>query len=176
MGRGCIYYIVKDADLDVDVSFGAENYYEKLDTLMIDYVEDETKEESEPLLKTLREMMENLGAVTGFGSDIGKNHFAFTFRFENADMAKRAYFQPKLTGLKKQVEALTIEDVVKSAPALDFILDNEYGDLITFAESYYSNFLKCTGQAEIDMSVDEFIRHMESGVTYYVYERVIFMH
>lgn len=70
-----------------------------------------------------------------------------------------------LIKLKEQVAALTLEDVIHTSPSLDFILENQYGDLI-----------ECENISSTAMSMDDFIRNMESGVTYYVYERVILMH
>ncbi len=160
MARGVIYYI---ANNPCEVTFDESDYYEHLEALGADYVKNETKEDSEISLECLQEQLMKLGAVTGYGQSNGQ--FAFSFSFSNADAARHLYFKPKLVKLKEQVAALTLEDVIRTSPSLDFILDNQYGDLI-----------ECRNISDAAMSVDDFIRNMESDVTYYVYEHVILMH
>lgn len=160
MARGVIYYI---ANNPCEVTFDESDYYEHLEALGADYVKNETKEDSEISLECLQEQLMKLGAVTGYGQSNGQ--FAFSFSFSNADAARHLYFEPKLTKLKEQVDELTLENIVHASPTIDFILDEQYGDMI-----------KCESLSSGLLSVDDFIRNMESGVTYYVYERVILMH
>lgn len=160
MARGTIFYITRNPEQDI--SFGESNYYDKLDVLKLDYVKDQDGDESEVPLECLKKMLAGLGAaVTGWESP-----FSFMFRFRAVEKAKRDYFAPRLEKFKKQAQALTIESVMRSAPALDFILDNEYGDIITLAQPY----------GETDLTLDDFLRQLEPDVSYYVYGRVILMH
>lgn len=164
MGRGNIYYITKKKD--ADIHFDKTDYYDKLDGLGINHVDNQSEKQSKIPLECLQENMLNLGAITGYGYD--NNYFAFSFHFDELiiERAKQNYFKPRLEQLKKQVEALTLSDVVQTAPCLDFIVDDNYGDLITFYN----------GDSECSISLDDFIRRLEPGVTYYVYEKVILMH
>lgn len=160
MARGVIYYIANNPH---EVTFDESDYYDHLEALGADYVKNETKQDSEIPLEYLQKQLMKLGAVTGYGQIDGQ--FTFSFCFSDADSARRLYFEPKLIKLKEQVAALTLEDVIHTSPSLDFILENQYGDLI-----------ECENISSTAMSMDDFIRNMESGVTYYVYERVILMH
>ncbi len=162
MGRGNIYYITKNKNKDV--SFDERTYYDKLDILGVDYVQNQTKEESEIPLEHMQKVMQMLGAVTGYGHD--NRDFAFSFWFDDVEKAKQDYFRPKLNNLKQQVEALTLSDVIHSAPYLDFIMDNDQGDLVVFDDEDY----------ECNVSLDNFIRKLEPHVNYYVYKKVILMH
>lgn len=160
MARGVIYYI---ADKPCDVTFDESDYYDHLEALGADYVKNETKKDSEVPLEYLQEQLMELGAAIGHGQSDGQ--FTFSFCFSDADSARRLYFEPKLMKLKEQVAALTLEDVIHTSPSLDFILDDQYGDMV-----------ECESISNSLLSMDDFIRNMESGMTYYVYERVILMH
>lgn len=155
MGRGYIYYITKDKD--EEPSFDESDYYDRLDALHVDYVQNES---SENPLESLQQTLQELGAVLGYGYD---KNFAFSFSFKDVDKAKREFFEPRLRALKENVAALTLEHMVESEPAFEI---TPKGDLIAM-EAYYGDSL---------CSVDDFIRSLESGVSYYVYEKVVFMH
>lgn len=155
MGRGYIYYITKDKD--AEPSFDESDYYDRLDALHVDYVQHEF---SEHVLESLQQSLQSLGAVPGYGYD---KNFAFSFSFEDADKAKREFFESRLRALKKNVAALTLERMVQSEPAFEI---TPKGDLIAMETDYGDSLC----------SVDDFIRSLESGVSYYVYEKVIFMH
>lgn len=162
MARGYIYYVTKNKDQDV--SFTKEQYYESLDRLGIDYVDDMANEDSADILKMLAEMLYKQGAVVGYGHS--NRDFMFSFVFSDADSMKRNYFEPKLAKLKAEAAALTLENVIRSAPCLDCITNSNYSDLVAFDD----------GNATTDMTFDNFIRNLESGVTYYVYRKVILAH
>lgn len=162
MARGNIYYISKD--VHENVSFDESEYQEKLDIIGTDYIKNMTNEESEPALNCLSTLMYSLGAIIGYGYD--NKEFAFSFRFEKTEKVKQDYFRPKLDKLKSEVEALTLFDVIHHAPVFDNILNNQCGDLITLNDGTYHT----------DMTVDEFIRELEPGVIYYVYQNVLMMH
>lgn len=153
-----MYYITKKKD--EDIQFDESDYYDRLDCLGVDYVKNLTKQESQQPLGWLQETLLRLGAVISYGYD-GKN-IAYAFFFNKTEVIKQNYFRPKLEKLKEDVQNLTLPDVVKAAPILDFIMDNEYGDLIVL-----------DGE---NLSLDDFIRHIEPGVTYYVHDQVILMH
>lgn len=162
MARGNIYYITKDCNNDK--SFDESDYYSELKSLGVDYVKNVGREESEIPLESLSNMLQRLGAdvmpFTGYGD------FAFSFSFEDAENAKLEHFGPKLAEFKKQAMALKLESVIRTPFAFDFILDDNYGDLVAFNGGTY----------ECLITVDDLIRRIESGVTYYVCDRVILMH
>lgn len=160
MARGNIYYITKDKDRDI--SFTESDYYDKLDALCLDYVKDQDEEESEAPIGWLRDMLSGLGAAVTEGA----GDFAFSFSFGGVEKMQQEYFRPKLEELKKQAEALTLFSVIRSAPCLDQILDNDCGDLVTLAED----------GRDTDITVDDFIRRIKPGTVYYVYNKVILMH
>ena len=162
MARGVIYFITTNKEQDI--SFGEEKYQEKLESLQLDYVKDQDDEQSSTPRKTLEKLMLTMGANIAYSSDM--TDFRLSFCFTDADQAKRAYFGPKLDDLRTQVEALTLDGVIRHAPALDFILDNSYGDIVTLNEE----------DSEDDLTLDGFVRRLESGVTYYVYNRVLLTH
>lgn len=162
MARGHIYYITTDEHKDV--GFDESSYYGRLDALDIDYVLNQTKEDSEIPLEWLQELMQKAGAAIGYGYDNGS--FAFSFCFEKTEKMQQDYFRPKLEKLKKETEALTLFDVIRAAPSLDTILDNQYGDLVELDD----------GETESLVSMDTFIRRIKPGTIYYVYECVILAH
>lgn len=162
MARGYIYCITNGKD--VDVKFNENYYYDYLDTLHVDYVKDMDQDESELPLKWLEETMQDLGAITGHGRDM--KGFGFMFWFRDVETAKRLHFGPRLEKLKKNVEALTLEDVMKAAPCLDQILDDDYGSMVLYAD----------GESESTVNLDYFIRSLKPCTTYYVRDRVILMH
>lgn len=162
MARGTMYCITTDKDWEI--SFDESSYYHMLDAWSIDYVKNQDSQDSEIATEYLRKMLEEMGATTVFGHSLGR--FAFGFRFEKLEAALQSYFKPRLTKLKRQVEALTLPDVIRSAPSLDFIMDNDYGDRIALT----------TPLGDFDLTVDDFIRRLEPGTTYYAYDRTILMH
>lgn len=161
MARGYMYYITKTKDRDVH--FHSVFYNEYIDTIGAEYLSDCDETESEEPLKWLADSISNKGAAIGYGS---MGDFKFSFRFDQLNQAQQDYFRPKLEKLKETVEKLTLFDVIHSAPLLDNIINNRYSDMITFADE----------NTESTMTVDDFIRQLEPGVTYYVYKRTILMH
>lgn len=168
MARGYIYYVTTDKDQDV--SFNKGNYFGKLDILgAVNYMEDQTEVQSEEPLKWLSDTLYRLGAVIGYGYSLGS--FGFSFVFENVPKAQQDWFRPKLELLKKNVDALTLSDVIRSAPCLDHILDDTYNSLIALNDG--GQDVNVTAD---DITVDDLIRRLKPGVTYYVYSKVILMH
>lgn len=164
MAKGVIYYVTKDKD--ADVSFYAENYYDKLDALGTDYVKDQTTEESEEPLRQFERTLSHMGAMMGYGVDTFDHGFRFTFCFQDAGHMREKYFSPRLEQLKKEADALTLKDVISRPPVFSCLTGSSPSDFVTMEQPY----------GESDMDMDEFIRQIESEVTYYVFERVILMH
>lgn len=164
MARGNIFYITTDKD--ADVSFGESSYYEKLDTIGADYVEDQTKERSEIPVRWLSDTMFRLGATVGYNSMPG---FAFSFSFLKTEQMLQDYFRPKLEKLKADAAAFDLFQVIQSAPRLDWICNNEYTDAVELHDEE-------NGDSGTFLTVDDFIRRIRPGTTYYVYESVILMH
>lgn len=164
MARGHIYCITTDKDMDV--SFSESSYYEKLDSIGADYVEDQTKEYSEEPLKWLSDTMFRLGATVGYNFMPG---FAFSFNFLKVEQMREDYFRPKLEKLKAEAAGLDLFQVIQRAPNLNWICNNKYTDAIELHDAE-------TGDSGTFLTVDDFIRQVRPGVTYYVYEKVILMH
>lgn len=156
MARGHIYYVTPTRYPSVD--FKAENYYGTLDAHGIINVKNISWEDSGPALKWLKDTMKKVGAKIG-KADIP---YEYNFSFDKVNKAQDAYFRPKLEKLKKSVQDLSLFDVIRSAPKLDYVLDDKHGDLIE---------LEGTGL----ISVDDFVRGLKPQVTYYVYDHVILM-
>lgn len=161
MGRGNIYYLTKRKDQDI--SFSERDYYDELDKLQLDYVEDQIGPAAEVPLEYFRKYMKKLGAeiVPGDGDSL-----AFGFIFSEVEELKKNYFKPKLEKLKKKVDELTLENVINTAPDLDHICNDEFSDLIVLDVVAYDK----------QLTVDDFIRELEPNATYYVYHNVIYMH
>lgn len=160
MARGIIYFITKDKNQVID--FGEQNYYDRLDIIHADYVQDEDEESSATSIEMLKDTINNLGAVIW----LGEGDFGFSFRFNAVSEMQRNYFRPKLEALKEKVANLQLFDVIRSAPDLNSIINDDYGNMITLGEE----------AAGSTITVDNFIRRVEPGVTYYVYKKTILMH
>lgn len=162
MARGHMFYITTVKDQDI--SFSADSYYEKLDAIGTDHLNDLTVEASAGPIQTFLKSMTELGATIEYG------HFdddlEFSFRFVNIEEVQQNWFRPKLEKLKKEAEKLTLFDVIRAATCLDYIVNNDYEDLIAFD----------TVESNVEITVDDFIRQLKPGVTYYLYKKVILMH
>lgn len=161
MARGYIFYITNVKDMDV--CFNANYYGDCEDAIDVDYVKDCSEEKSKIPLEWLEKTMSDMGAVINREQN---GYFKFFFRFHETEKVQQDYFRPKLKQLKKIVNELTLSDVVRCAPSLDSIVNNNYTDLITFEDE----------SSEYVITVDEFIRRLQPGVTYYVYEKVLLIH
>lgn len=160
MARGTIYFITKDKDQVID--FGEQDYYDRLDILNVGYVQDEDEESSATSIEMFRDTINKLGAIIW----LGERDFGFSFRFNAVSEMQRKYFKPKFEILKEKVANLQLFDVIRSAPDLNNIINDGYGDVITLGEE----------AAGSTITVDDFIRRVEPGVTYYVYKKTILMH
>ncbi len=166
MARGYSYYIMSNvmSNNDTDVTFGAGNYYEDLDSLGIEWVEDVDEEKSKEPLEWLADTMSRLGAAVYFSC--GSNDFVFSFKFSKVEKAQQDWFKPKLEKLKNEAAKLTLSDIIRSEHSLDYIQNDNYGDMITMNDGF----------SDINMTVDDFIRQLKPGVFYYVYKKTVLMH
>ena len=160
MARGTIYFITKDKNQAVD--FKEENYYDRLDIIHADYVQDEDEDSSKTSLGMFKDTIGKLGAVILPCED----DFNFSFRFNAVSEMQRNHFKPKLETLKEKVKNLNLFDVIQSAPDLNSILNDDYDDVITLGEEAVGSTI----------TVDDFIRRVEPGITYYVYKKTILIH
>lgn len=168
MSKRYIYYVAKNRNQDV--CFNWMNYCDQLDVIGAAKVTDQTKEESVEPISELEDTMWKLDAAICKGHDL--EDFAFSFRFDDAEKAKRKYFEPKLDKLKYETFSLYLSDVISKAPALDRILNNDLSNLIL--NNDLSNLIAPDNLAiGAIITLDDFIHSMESGVTYYVYEKVV---
>lgn len=169
MGRGSIYYITDDKE-DDGSHFAAYNYYNREDIMGVDYVKDLRGADARAALECLKGKMQQLGASAEYfnGTLIGyeDESIAFSFRFDKVEAMLMDYFRPKLEKLKANAKALTLPDVIRSAPSLDFICNNDASDLIE---------LNRDGCACL-LTVDDFIRQVEPGITYYACSHIVLMH
>ena len=163
MARGTIYYVTTDKN--ASVSFTETKYYDRLDSMKVDYVKDMDEWDSRNSLDYLRTTLSEIGAWSQ-AHTVTEDSFMFEFKFDRLEEAQRKYFEPKLASLKAQVNALDLFKVIRSAPALDWMLDNEYGDLFEFHDA----------GSESLISMDDLIRRVKPGQTYYVYNMCILMH
>lgn len=164
MARGFIYYMTTDKT--IEPSIDESDYYEKLDGMGCDYVQNETKESSEYPLECLSGMLSEMGAVVT-REDMPEG-YAFSFRFDKVEQMLQDYFRPKLEKLKKEAAELELEKVIRSAPNLDWICNNEFTDAVELEdpEETESSF----------SSMDNFIRGIHPGVEYYVHDKTVLMH
>lgn len=166
MRTNYIYYVTKDKDQYP--KFNAEKYLHKMNAYNIKSAYDLSEDQSNTPLKTLDDMLCKLGAVIGYGS---MNDFKFLFWFDNVQKAKTQYFRTRFEKFMREAQALTLDSVLTSAPALDSILNDKCSDLV---EMHLNNY-GCT-IADYTFTLDNFIRSLESGITYYVYEKTIQIH
>lgn len=161
MNINYIHYVTKDKDQYPE--FNAEKYWHKMNAYNIKFAYDLSEDQSEIPLKTFDNMLCKLGAVIGYGS---MNDFKFSFWFDNVQKAKTQYFRLRFEKFMREAQALTLENVLMSAPALDSILNDKCSDLVKI---HLNN-------SDYTFTLDDFIRSLESGTTYYVYEKVIRIH
>lgn len=159
-----MYYIT--TDLGVEVDFDESDFYDHLEALHVDYVKNMSVQESEDPIRWLDQMLTKLGAAIGYHKELKDGGFACCFRFEDAEKMKAAYFGPKLMKLKEEAEKLTLFELLHRAPELDRIIDDPYDDRVIFRDA----------ADESMFTKDAFIREIKSGVTYYLYEKVILLH
>lgn len=164
MARGYIYYITTDRD--ASVSFGESDYYEKLDSIGADYVQDVNAKDSEEPLEGLMGTMSGMGAETAPAEMPG---FAFTMRFGKVEQMLENYFKPRLEKLKKEAAKLDLSSVIRSGPSLDYICNNQYGDAVELHDAE-------TNDSGTFLTLDDFVRQIRPGATYYVYGKLVLMH
>lgn len=162
MARGYIYYITTDKDKDV--CFSEFSYYENLDAINADYVQDTVGESAGEPLRWLKDTVSGMGAKVG-----DMPGFAFSFQFDKVEQMLRDYFSPKLAKLKEEAAALDLFKVIRSGPALDYICNNQYSDAVELHDNE-------SGSNGTFLSMDDFIRQVRSGAVYYVYGKLILMH
>ncbi len=162
MARGYIYYVTSDKD--IDPTFTESNYYDSLDSLGADYVQDCDEEDSVEQISWFEDKLKGMGAV--ISTDNLQDGFSFSFRFDRVNEMQQAYFKIKLEKLKEEASKLTLFDVIRSAPTLDYITNDTYGDMVEF----------CGVNSSATITVDNMVRQIEPGVTYYVCNKTILMH
>lgn len=160
MARGNIYFVTKDNQQEVD--FTEQNYYDRLDVINVDYVRDEDEASSALSLECFKDIISDLGADI-FDAD---GDFGFAFQFDEIETMKCRYFRPKFEMLKEKVNSLDLSDIISFAPDLNSIINDNHGDLITLGEN----------EAGSSVTMDDFVRYLESDVTYYVYKKTILIH
>lgn len=164
MARGYIYHISTDAGIyGATPSFDEKDYYDKLDVLGLDHVGNMSEDESFVALTYLMDSFKNFGAAVGYNDG---GDYTYEFRFDQAYKVKEGYFSHKLTQLKQKVANLSLDSVIREAPDLDCICNNCYGDLVEYSD----------GLASRTLTMDDFIRYIEDGVTYQVYKKVVLAH
>ena len=159
MARGYIYYLTTDPDFDI--SFSEYDYSENADTMGFSYAEYLSISQSQNPIDSLKTLFENI-----YGEVNNNNKFAFTAKFSDITKTQYAHFEPKLNKVKDLAGKLTLYSVTQSAPNLDYILNNDCGDLITLFD----------GTAEHILTIDDFVRQIKPNETYYVHPNVILMH
>lgn len=163
MAKGNIYYITDNREHDAGIS--ATQYADKLDMVGADYVTDQDEESSKVPLAWLETAMAGLGAVIEHHDD---GPFPFSFLFRQTSRAQSLWFKPKLEALKKEAASLTLPQVIRSAPSLDYLLNNDIAGLIE---------LDVEGRVlYAPITIDDFMRQLRPGTKYWVYATTVMMH
>lgn len=160
MARGTIYYIT-DRPEDPVIGFDSASLTEEIDAIGADYADDKSPEESVNALSGIRVDMLHRGAR--IICNVSREGFSFALTLDDAGRFKQDYFGQRLAKLKEKVAALQLFDVIQSAPMLDNMLNEEYGDRVYFNGGDF-------------LTYDNFIRRMEQGKTYYVLDHVLYLH
>lgn len=144
------------------------SYNEKLDIIGCDFVQN-CSDKSQT--KQVQDRMYFLGATI---DPVTKRMpgYAFSFCFEKESILKRAkerYFSSRFEKLRSTVKTLTLEAIIERAPSLDCICNNEYSDAVELYDQE-------EGDNGTFITMDDFIRRIRPGVTYYVSESTVLMH
>lgn len=162
-----VYYITTDERLPAYFpSADLIEYIRKLEKRDITLLD---VSESKLPLQNLENQMKELGGETDwmlpthwcFEKDAG--NYPLRFRVPRENVAKKKYFEPKLKRLKTVVEGIHLLDVISHAPNLDMFLNDKNGDKV----------MLITQEKEEMLTMDNFIRQLDSYVSYYVYELVL---
>lgn len=145
MARGTIYYITERPEEPV-IGFDSGSLAEEIDRIGASYADDKNTEESVSALSEIRDDMLHRGARIIY--DVSRDGFSFALTLDDAFKFKQDYFGPRLAKLKEKAAALQLFDVIQTAPLLDNMLNDEYGDYVCFNGSDF-------------MTYDNFIRRME---------------
>lgn len=170
MAMGHIFCIMTDADMDISFN---KSIYEGMEyELNADYFKDLTPEQAAVPLNWLKETVTRLGGKIYEGDP--RDCIAFSFSFTQTGGAQADWFRPRLEQLKKEVEELTLPSVIQSAPALDRILDNQFGDRVALygTDEDSGDYVGTCGT----VTFDGFIRKLQPGTVYYVHDRMVLMH
>lgn len=160
MARGTIYYIT-DRPEELVIRFDSMSLAGEIDAIGASYADNKSTDESVSALSGIRDDMLHKGAR--IICDVNHDGFSFALTLDNAFKFKQDYFGPRLAKLKEKAAVLQLFDVIQSAPMLDNMLNDEYGDYVCFNGSSF-------------LTYDNFIRRIEQGKTYYVLDHVLYLH
>ena len=170
MAMGHIFCIMTDADMDI--SFNRSIYEGMESELNADYFKDLEPDKAAVPLDWLKGTVARLGGRIYDGDP--KDCIAFSFSFAQTGSAQADWFRPRLEQLKKEVDGLTLPSVIQSAPVLDRILDNRFGDRVALYKADKGSVLGYSEDGPV--TFDCFIRQLQPGTVYYVYDRIVLMH
>ena len=100
--------------------------------------------------------------MTVYGAAINKSQDdSCSFAFENARYAKNGYFTSWICHLKRNIDRLSAQDLMRAPVSLDS-LTMHFGDYVVLKDD----------SKEVLLTMDEFIRRLESNVVYYLAKRI----
>lgn len=173
MARGYIYHITTTPDNLGCID--ASDFFENLDALSAQYVEDVSPDNALVCTSALRKELESDGfpiVPDTEADEDGRDTAAFiikTGNLESLSVCKMRYFEPLLEALKKEVAALELATFASyecGAHSLTSKINDDYGDVV---------YLEAGNYGGSTYTMHEFIRQMNPDTTYYVAANVVLM-
>lgn len=172
MARGILYNITTEPD-DLGL-MNAVLFYERLDELGADYVEDLRGERAKEGLETLKQALKDAGfpirEITAEEKyDIYAAFTLLPMDEETLLENRKNYFRSRFTAAKKAMEELDETQFATDSAELyniQMLLDDEYNDAVWLGDE----------NGERVLTMCSCIRELQPNTTYYVAESTIFMH
>ena len=173
MARGYIFHITTDPDNLGCIN--ASDFFEYLDALSAQYVDDVSPENALVCTNALCKVLENNGfpVVPDTEADEdGRDAAAFIIKTgdpESLAACKMRYFNPLLEALKEEVAALELATFASSecnTYSLTSKINDGYSDMV---------YLEVGNYGGSTYTMHEFIRQMNPDTTYYVAANVVLM-
>lgn len=150
-----------------------EDFYDHIDALGADYVQDQDPEDAKYALDALRRRLDDAGFATsdpdpedGYDDEA----FRFTTGGQDAlDACKDGWFKDIFKELRSKVAAMTLAQFSRdTGPAygLTELVNDRFGD-----HAYLD-----MGTGPATYTVPSFIRNLEPGRTYYVSSNTVYLH
>lgn len=174
MARGYIYHIVTDPDNLGNMS--ASNFYEDIDALCVEFVEDSDPAIAAQNTNSFASMLANSGFLIRPDTDSeSQDREVAAFILETGgqhhlDECRKRYFKPLLDALKQEVASMDLDTFVSercNTYSLKSKINDDYGDAV---------YLDTTDYGGVLYTMHEFIRGLEPNMVYYVAQNTVLMH